>query len=151
MQEGDRRLMARKKTDQLFIRVHENMPEHPKIEPLSDRAFRLIVETWCWCARNRTDGHVPVASWLKRGTAKARAELVAAGLVDDDLTGGVIVHDYDDWQRTAAEINAASEVKSAAGSEGAHIKWHVRRGEHQPSCTYCQTDSKAIAGAINER
>jgi hypothetical protein len=134
-----------KKDDRLFIRVHENMPEHPKVEPLSDKAFRLIVETWCWCSRNRTDGHVRAAVWVKRGTPKARAELIAAGLAEDDLMGGVIVHDYDEWQRTAAEIGAFQEHRRDAGTEGAHERWHVKRGVRHPDCKYCVAMANGMA------
>jgi hypothetical protein len=144
-----------KKIEPPFIRVHENMPEHPKVEPLSDKAFRLLVETWCWSKRTRTNGHVHAAVWKKRGTAKTRAELVAAGLVEDDLTGGVIVHDYDDWQVTVEEIEETKQDKRDAGALGAHVKWHVKRGVTEPECQFCQSDSSTNgdrkAGATDER
>jgi hypothetical protein len=137
--EGAHGLMA-KKIDRPFIRVHENMPEHPKVEPLTDKAFRLLVETWCWSKRAKTDGHVPGAVWRRRGTPKARAELLAAGLVDDDLTGGVIVHDFDDWQMTSEEIDEGS----AAGARAAHERWHVARRKPNADCEFCQDDAKAV-------
>lgn len=102
----------------LFIRVHEGMPDHPKIEGLSDAAFRLLVTTWCWSSRQRTDGLVPAASWAKRGTPKARRELAAAGLVEVLDGGDVQVHDYLEWQRSAAEIEALTENRRAAGARG---------------------------------
>lgn len=139
-----------KKIDRPFIRVHENMPEHPKVEPLSDKAFRLLVETWCWTKRAKTNGHVNAAIWKRRGTAQARAQLIAAGLVDDDLTGGVIVHDFDEWQMTTDEIDEARDVKSTAGSLGAHVKWHVNRGITDPDCELCQTDGKPMARASED-
>lgn len=126
-----------KKIDRPFIRVHENMPEHPKVEPLSDKAFRLLVETWCWSKRAKTDGHVHAAVWKKRGTPKARAELLAAGLVDDDLTGGVIVHDYDDWQMTSDEIDEMQQQQSEHAALAAHERWHVKRGTTSDDCRYC--------------
>lgn len=140
-----------KKVTRYYIRVHENMPEHPKVEGLSDKAFRLLMETWCWSKRTRSDGHIKAASWVKRGTVKARAELIAAGLFDDDLTGGAIIHDWDDWQQTNEEIEIISEVKSAAGSRGGHIKWHVNRGQSDPHCAHCQNDDIAIADANGRR
>lgn len=132
-----------KKIDQPFIRVHENMPEHPKIEPLSDKAFRLLVETWCWSKRAKTDGHVAASVWKKRGNPKTRAELISAGLVDDDLTGGVIVHDYDDWQMTKDEIDG----QVAASTKAAHERWHVQRGQTSKDCEYCAADAKAVRRA----
>lgn len=132
------------KDDRPFIRVHENMPEHPKVEPLSDKAFRLLVETWCWSKRARTDGHVPAKVWVRRGTPKVRRELIEAGLLEDDLTGGVIVHDYDDWQMTSGEIREAQDRKREEGARGAHNRWHRDRGVRDPDCEHCRAMPTAI-------
>ena len=70
-----------------FITVHDGMPEHHKVEALSDKAFRALVDLWCWCSRNTTDGDVPESVWLKRTTPKVRAELMA-GLAEPRPTGG---------------------------------------------------------------
>jgi hypothetical protein len=136
-----------KKIELPFIRVHENMPEHPKVEPLSDKAFRLLVETWCWSKRAGTNGHVRDAVWKRRGTAKSRAELVEAGLVEDDLTGGVIVHDYDDWQMTTDEIVEKQQEQSENASRAAHKRWHVDQKKPSDDCRYCQTDALRMPGA----
>lgn len=104
-----------------FITVHDGMPEHPKIEGLSDAGFRLLVSTWCWCSRNRTDGKVREASWAKRGTRKARQELIDAGLVEP-ASDGVLMHDYLDHQRSAEEIDELSRKRAEAGSKGGKAK-----------------------------
>lgn len=137
-----------KKIDRPFIRVHENMPEHPKVEPLSDKAFRLLIETWCWSKRAKTDGHVAAAVWKKRGTPKTRAELTTAGLVDDDLTGGVIVHDYDDWQMTSDEIDEVQQAQSEHASLAAHERWHVKRGTSSPECIHCTAPAEGMPDAL---
>jgi hypothetical protein len=143
---GGHRLMA-KKIELPFIRVHENMPEHPKVEPLSDKAFRLLLETWCWSKRTKTDGHVEARVWRKRGTAKTRAELLEAGLVEDDLTGGVIVHDYDDWQMTSDEIDDRGGEQAGRGTRGAHERWHVQRGITRTDCEWCKPDASRMRNA----
>jgi hypothetical protein len=104
-----------------FITLHDGMPDHPKIEALSDAAFRLLVSTWCWCNRNRTDGKVASTSWNKRGTSRARKELIESGLalpIDD----GVQMHDYLEHQRSAAEIDELSEKRREAGRKGGKAK-----------------------------
>lgn len=133
-----------KRIDHPFIRVHINMPDHPKVEPLSDRAFRVLIETWCWCKRIGTDGHVQQAVWHKRAAPKVRAELLAAGLVEDDLTGGVIVHDYDHWQMTTDEIDEARQDNAGRGSRGAHERWHVQRNITKTDCEFCVADARSI-------
>lgn len=120
-----------------YITVHDGMPEHPKVEPLSDKAFRLLVETWCWSSRTRTDGYLPAASWAKRGTPAARRELIAVGLAEVDDAGGVQMHDYDEHQRTSAEIAESAGQRAAEGRLGAHIRHHVNSGKRSHDCEHC--------------
>lgn len=110
------------KDSRTYIRIHDGMPDHPKVDGLSDAAFRLLVSTWCWCSRHLTDGRVPGATWLKRGTLKSRGELVAAGLADLTDDGAVLMHDYTGHQRTADEVRRISEARREAGKKGGNAK-----------------------------
>lgn len=119
------------------------MPEHPKVEVLSDKAFRVLVDLWCWCSRNPTDGRVQESVWLKRtGSARVRRELTAIvppfthPLVESTGSGDVLVHDYLEHQRSAAEIAASREEKRRAGAYGNHVRWHVRK-RRDPDCEHC--------------
>jgi hypothetical protein len=127
--------------DRTFIRVHDGMPDHPKIEGLSDKAFRLLIETWCWSSRHHTNGRMKPETWARRGTAKARAELVDAGLVEVD-NGHVDMHDYLDWQRSAEQVAEYVEQKRRSGRYGNHVRWH--EGQHivDPDCEFCPTDPR---------
>lgn len=83
----------------MYARLDDNMPDHPKVARLSDRAFRLYVSALCYAARYRTDGLVPtsVAPRLTAGASKRHVEeLLSAGLWDrqDD---GVQIHDFLQW------------------------------------------------------
>jgi general stress protein YciG len=131
-----------------YITVHDGMPEHPKVEPLSDAAFRLLVTTWCWCSRQLTDGQVPSAVWLKRGTAKTRAELRNAGLVED-TPGGVLMHDYTEHQRTADEVAELREKRAEAGRKGGLAKAAAQATASKPVASASpvakQTASKPLA------
>lgn len=100
-----------------YITVHDGMPDHPKIDGLSDGAFRALVEAWCWCSRNRTDGHINTTSWKRRGTPSSRKELIASGLAEV-TPDGVYMHDYTEHQRTADEIAEHRAKKAAAGRAG---------------------------------
>jgi hypothetical protein len=100
-----------------FITVHDGITEHHKIEALSDKAFRALIDLWCWCSRNESDGHVPASVWAKRTTARVRAELVPS-LANARDDGGVDMRDYLEHQRSKAEIAALREKRSRAGSLG---------------------------------
>jgi hypothetical protein len=127
--------------DRTYITVHDGMPDHPKVEELSDAAFRLLVTAWCWSSRNKTDGQIKAASWAKRGTAKARLELIAAGLAEE-TTEGVEMHDYLEHQRSAAEIEALVEKRRLAGSKGGKAKANALASAKQ---VLEQTGSKDVA------
>lgn len=121
----------------MWIMVHNEMPEHPKIDPLSDAAFRLLVWWWCYCSRHNTDGKIAAAIWTKRGTKRTRDELVGAGLVDLLVDGDVEVHDYLDIQRSTAEIEQSKSARATAGILGNHRRWHLNRRTSDPNCPLC--------------
>jgi hypothetical protein len=132
--------------------LHDGMPDHPKIEGLSDRAFRTLIELWCYCSRHLTDGYVTEQAWIKRTTPKVRRELIEAGLADEvfpraddgisteSRRDGVVMHDYLDWQRSAEEAAEFTSTKRAAGGYGNHMRWHVRAGKTSPDCKFCVED-----------
>lgn len=118
-----------------YIRVHDGMDEHPKIEALSDAAFRALHRCWGYASRNLTDGRLTDTAWRNRAkTPKVRRELVDAGLVheaDHDCphedcqtapSGHVQMHDYLDWQRSAEEVAELKRKRAEAGAKGGKAK-----------------------------
>lgn len=119
-----------------YIKLHDGLPDHPKIDGLSDKAFRLLISTWCWCSRHLTDGVIPNATWTKRGTAKTRQELVTAGLILQE-NGHVVAHDYLEHQRSSEQVAEVRAAKRRAGTLGNHNRWHKSRGVIDMDCPYC--------------
>ena len=114
------------KDDRTYITLHDGMPEHPKVEALSDAAFRVLVDLWCWCSRNRTDGRVPAAVWGKRAPKRIQRELLNAPsgyhpCVEPD-EAGVRMHDYLEHQRSAAQIDELKQKRAEAGKRGGKAK-----------------------------
>lgn len=128
--------------DRTYIRVHDGLDEHPKVEPLSDGAFRLLLRCWFYCSRNRTDGRIADAIWRKRGTPKARRELLEAGLAEQ-RDGHIEMHDYLEHQRSAEEIRLLQEVRGDNGAFGAHVRWHVVKRKPKQGCEHCFPDGDA--------
>lgn len=126
--------------ERTYIRVHDGIEDHPKTAALSDKAFRLLVTTWGWCSRHRTDGRVPVAVWKKRGTKGARDELERAGLVEPG-EGHMVMHDYLEHQRSAELIAEKVEAKKRGARLGNHRRWHEERGIYDPACEFCLEDA----------
>lgn len=100
-----------------YIRLHDGMPDHPKVVGLSDSGFRLYVEALCWCSRHLTDGVIPEAALRKLGSPKARREVADAGLIEMNGSGWHL-HDYLQHQRSAAQVAAAKEQRRQAGKAG---------------------------------
>jgi len=109
-----------------FVRVDVLLMEHPKIEELSDRAFRDLFRLWCYCGRMHNDGIVPERRW-KAVPAKSRAELVAVGLADPvDVGGGVVMHDFtgpDGHQRSRLEIDELAARRAEIARNAANARW----------------------------
>ena len=132
--------------DRTYIRVHDGLDEHAKIVGLSDAAFRLLISSWTFCSRNLNDGRIATAAWRKRGTPKARRELVDAGLAEEH-DGYVEMHDYLMHQRSAAEVAAYKAKKRSAGAKGNHTKHHVEKGRTDPECEFCQSPEGSQKGS----
>lgn len=106
-----------------YVRVDVLLPEHPKVEALSDKAFRALVTLWCYCGRQRTDGAVTRKRW-EAWPPKVRAELIDAGLARPiDISGGAAMHDFLEHQRSRDEIDELSVKRSEAGKKAAEARW----------------------------
>lgn len=114
-----------------FLNLDDNFADHPKVDALSDGAFRLHVAGLCYASKHKTDGYVP-AHRVSRLTRTYRprhlAELMEARIwLPAD--GGYEIHDYLDWNRSREQIEADQErirkARSEAGKKGAKARWHT--------------------------
>jgi len=121
-----------------WIKVHDGFPEHPKTVGLSDRAFRAVVEFWCYCHRQNTDGKVPLPLF-KRLPAKVRQELLADYAVMHE--NHIEMHDYLVHQQSSEQVKQLTETRRAAGKLGGLAKAKRVASAKQ---TAKQTDSKAL-------
>lgn len=97
-----------------YLMTDDEFPDHEKVDPLTDGAFRLHVSGMHYCARKLTDGRIPAAR-VPRLTPtfkpKHLAELVAADMWHEDGkgcgtetcptgdAGEYVVHDYLEWNK----------------------------------------------------
>lgn len=100
-----------------YLMVDDEYPEHPKVDELSDGAFRLQTSAMAYCARKLTDGLVSerkVPRLVPSYKPAQLAELLAAGLwhrgghgcgtdtCPKGEAGSYVVHDYLQWNRPRA-------------------------------------------------
>lgn len=96
-----------------WVRFDDNTPDNPKIDALSDGAFRLWFGAICYSNRNLTDGFVPaarVARLAPHYKPAHQAELIEAGCWHKEQDG-VRIHDYLDSQPSAREIHERREYE----------------------------------------
>ena len=120
-----------------YLLLDDDFTEHPKIRPLSDKAFRLHVKALCHAAKWRTDGRIPPD--LTRSNTLV-SELEKARLWERN-GDGLLIHGFLERNPAAAETDAARERSKAGnatgGSIGNHRRWHAARGLTSPDCRWC--------------
>lgn len=91
-----------------YLRIDDNMPDHPKIVGLTDGAFRLYVGGLCYSARHLTDGIIPLSAVPRLSPAfKPRHfdELVSRLLwVRLSANSWVEIHDFLDWNYSRESV-----------------------------------------------
>lgn len=122
-----------------WVRFDDGYPWHPKIQPLTDRLYRLANAAIFWCARNLTDGlihldrlpFIPTRAKPTRGDAGAlviegiwhpsgvaclsgRCPAATDGPAPAPIDGwaGWIIHDYFDYQPTKQKVISERAVRA---------------------------------------
>lgn len=90
--------------------------DHRKVVMLSDKAFRVCVETMLVVAERETQGEV-----FGRFDPAVVKELVEAGVWDRLDDGKLVIHDWPDWQTDPEVLH---DKRSVAGKKGAHVRWY---------------------------
>lgn len=137
-----------------YIKVHDNITDHPKIELLDDdTAAWLLIATWSYSNRHHLDGQVPMVKVhrMTAGATPARArKLVAVGLLHDTSStccetpkpAHYVCHDYLKSQRSAVEIATLRERNALAGRKGGAAK------AASEALTKSQQDAKRSASEV---
>lgn len=98
-----------------YLTVDDNLSHHRKLLRAGDVAAWLFVCGLCYCQRHSTDGFIPDEAVAFLGCAGWRA--AAPKLVDGGLweiaPGGYQVHDFLDWNDSAADRRAKTDASNA--------------------------------------
>lgn len=123
-----------------WLRIEGRMPQHHKVAPLSDAAFRLHLTAMAWCVESKTDGAVPsvIPQTLTRAPLGKKLVAVLKELTDLGVwipkPGGYQIHNFLQWNLSAADISARSEAKSRAGSVGGLRSAQAKAKQESSSC-----------------
>lgn len=119
----------------LYMTFPIDFDEHPKVEPLSDAAFRTFVAMNGYSRRQKLDGRIPAVVARKRWRVRTLTELVNSDpvrplvLIDGDA---YVIRDYAEHQFTTSDEAELHERKARAGSAGGRAKARAVAGANQP-------------------
>ena len=101
-----------------YLNLDDNFADHPKVDRLSDGAFRLHTAALCHCAKHRTDGFVDETK-VPRLVPRYKPAYLAELLHNHDerpswvpAPGGYQIHDYLKWNRSKTEIEERKETNA---------------------------------------
>jgi hypothetical protein len=86
----------------MWVKLDDNFPDHPKVDGLSEGAFRLYIASLCHAQKYLTDGVVPFdrpARLMPRFKPKYIDELLAADLWERNGSS-YLIHDFTVWNKT---------------------------------------------------
>src|SRR5690606_31788357 len=125
----------------------DSFTEHPKVAALTDAALAAHTRGLCYCARHLTDGRIPRAAARRLGTPKALRELVAGGLWYDH-GDHFQVHDYLEWNPSAAEVEERRQKRAASGRLGGIRSGKSRRQRQANAEANAEASAEASASAL---
>jgi hypothetical protein len=126
-----------------WVRLEDNVMDHPKVIALSAFAFRVWIRAICHCNQHGTRGFVSDRILARIGcTPKVRADLTTPppgyehGLFEE-ATGGLLVHDYAQYQTQ----HAANKAES--GRQGGIKSGESRRRKREELFTSDEANNQA--------
>ena len=125
-----------------WVKLDDAFPDHPKVDGLSDGAFRLHVAALCYSGRHLTDGALAadrVSRLVPRFRRSYVTELVEAGLWEA-VDGGWSIHDFLAYNPSAEKVKAdraaaAERMKQARRRSPARSAERSGKGSATPSPT----------------
>lgn len=107
-----------------------NYTGHPRVESLSDAAFRAFHEMNDYSRIHGLDGVIPEPIALKRWASEVLTELVN-GIDDRPLVvivdGGYFLRSYAEHQMTTGQVEALRAARAEAGRKGGEAKARARQ------------------------
>lgn len=130
----------------LYMTFTNDFWQHPKIEPLSDAAFRTFVEMNGYSRMQDLDGRIPCSLADKKWRKRAISELLANhGERPSIIREGddYVIWNYEEHQFTRADRDALVAKNAANGAKGGRPPKNPTGTEQKPSGFSNGTQTKA--------
>lgn len=132
------------KDDRLYAKFTLDFPDHPKIAPLSDAAYRALTEMTIYSRRMLTDGFISKRLVGSKGEAGAKwsLQVVSELCANDDEhpslieeANGYLLHDFAQHQTTKDDLESRRAVREAAGRRGGIASGKARRSKGEANAS----------------
>lgn len=136
------------KDDRLYAKFTLDFPDNHKIMPLSDAAFRCLVEATLWSRKQLTDGLLARRYAVARWSLEVLEELTSNDPINPSLIevdDGYQIRDFAEHQETRADIEARRERNRIAGQKGGLAK--AKQSAKRPAK---QSASKVLSENVAE-
>lgn len=145
------------KDKRTYVKVHDGLPDHPKIIEAGGEAGWLYICGLAYASRQLTDGVIP-KRLVPRLTDGSKPEASASALLRVGLwhegihdcprcplagPDAYVIHDYLDHQRSASEVADLRAKRSAAGQRGGR-----RSGESRRASAKDEANGEALASHL---
>lgn len=145
------------KDKRTYVRVHDGLPDHPKIIEAGGEAGWLYICGLSYASRQLTDGVLP-KRLVRRLTDGSNPEASASALLRVGLwhegehdcpkcaaagPDTYVIHDYLDHQRSASEVADLRAKRAAAGQRGGK-----RSGESRRASSEAEANAEALASHL---
>jgi hypothetical protein len=145
------------KDKRTYVKVHDGLPDHPKIIEAGGEAGWLYICGLAYASRQLTDGVIP-KRLVPRLTDGSKPEASASALLRVGLwhegehdcpkcppapDDAYVIHDYLGHQRSAEEVRELSAKRAAAGQRGGR-----RSGESRRASAKDEANGEALASHL---
>jgi hypothetical protein len=138
--------------------VDDHLHSHRKQRKAGLEAIGLWTLSGSWCADTLSDGFIPedvAEAWARKRLPMLSKRLVAAGLWEPhevDGEPGWLFHDWEDWQKSRAQVEDRREKRAASGRAGGLASGRSRRSKIEasasPSVAPEGTNGEALASPV---
>ena len=135
----------------VWTKLDDNFPDHPKIAELPDSAYRLYVDTLCYCGKYLTNGHISEMIANRYGATDAQRSLLVANLWEQNGDGYQIVNylEYQPSKEEAQERKEGSRLRMAK-SRALRVTLRATDAQRSPQVRAPRPDPTHIKNSLSE-
>jgi hypothetical protein len=139
-----------------WFRLDDQGAFHAKVVKAGNEAYGAWCRAGQWSACHGQDGRVPRAIAITIAPTRIWTRLLEVGLLEVNLEDGggpgseFQIHDYLEWNLSAAELEAKRSARSQAGSRGGRRSVENRQAAAKQTPSNCLSKDEA-SGQANEK